>query len=112
MKPLTPIQRWIDSFNYHPEANGVVFFKNNEPFVLDIFHQTEIMREYYPKLLRGVLFEMRQLKDSFQPMTDAEAFYKTLDFMDIIEHIGKQEYPGVAEGIEYRYKTEAVSGSN
>jgi hypothetical protein len=101
---------WIDSFNYHPEANGVIFYKNNQPFVLDIFHRTEIMREYYQKLLRGVLFEMHQLKDSFQPMTDAEASYKTLDFMDIIEHIEKQEYPGVAEGIEHRYKTEPVSG--
>ena len=101
---------WIDSFNYHPEANGVIFYKNNQPFVLDIFHRTEIMREYYPKLLRGVLFEMRQLKDSFQPMTDAEASYKTLDFMDIIERIEKQEYLGVAEGIEHRYKTETISG--
>ena len=101
---------WIDSFNYHPEANGVIFYKNNQPFVLDIFHRTEIMREYYPKLLKGVFFEMRQLKDSFQPMTDPEASYKTLDFMDIIEHIEKQEYRGVAEGIEHRYKTETISG--
>ncbi len=101
---------WIDSFNYHPEANGVIFYKNNEPLVLDIFHRTEIMREYYPKLLRGVLFEMHQLKDSLQPMTDPEASYKTLDFMDIIEHIKKQEYPGVAQGIEHRYKTETISG--
>jgi hypothetical protein len=103
-------QKFLDSFTHHPEANGVIFFVNKKILALDAFNRTDIMQEYFPKLLKGVAMDVFGMKTELSEMTEAEASFKALDFMDTLEAIERKNHPGVALGIESRFNTEAVSG--
>ncbi|MCX6200172.1 MAG: hypothetical protein NTY88_13300 [Bacteroidetes bacterium] len=103
-------QKFLDSFTHHPEANGVAFFVNKKPLALDIFNRTDIMHEYFPKLLKGVAMDVYGMKNEMGEMTEAEASFKALDFMDMLETLERKQHPGVALGTEKRFNSETVSG--
>ncbi len=103
-------QKFLDSFTHHPEANGVSFFVNKKPLVLDVFNRTDTMQEYFPKLIKGVALDVYGMKAEASEMTEAEASFKALDFMDSIETMERNTHPGVALGTENRFNNEAVSG--
>ena len=103
-------QKFIDSFTHHPEANGVIFFVNKKPLALDVFNRTDIMNEYFSKLLKGVAMDVYGMKSEAGEMTEAEASFKALDFMDALELLERKAHPGVGLGTENRFNSETVSG--
>ena len=105
-----PYQKFLDCFSHHPEANGLLFLVNKKPLALDAFNRTDIMQEYFPKLLKGVALDVYGMKSEAAEMTEAEASFKALDFIDTLELIERMEHPGVALGIEKRFNSETVSG--
>lgn len=93
-----------------PKANGVMFFQNKTILNTDIFGSLKIYSHYFPKLLRGVSVEMFGEKASKEPLTEAQAKYDSVEFLDGWSALQKQRHPGVGLGTEHRLANELYSG--
>lgn len=72
---------FLESFKHVPSANGLAVFVKNNLLSLDIFNRTDIYAEYFPKILKGCALEVFGLPDNSE-LSEAEANYKTLNFID------------------------------
>lgn len=100
---------FIGFFMPDKSANGLAVFINNGLLSLDIFNRTEIYSEYFPRILKGCAMEAFGLKGKSE-MTEAEAKFKTLTFLDQFENLNFDEHPGVGVGIEKRFRSENLTG--
>lgn len=103
-------QKFLNSFTHHDKANGVLFFVNKKPLALDAFNHTDMMKEYFPKLLKGVALDVYGMKNEKNEMTEPEANFKTLEFMDFVSATEQKTFRGVALGEERRFGNETISG--
>ncbi len=103
-------ESYIELFNSEKEANGIAVFMKNKLLSLDLFNRTEIFIGYFSKILKGAALEAFRLKDSEKPMEEAEAKYKTLDFLDKFETMKTETFKGVCAGEEKRFQTEELTG--
>lgn len=103
-------QKFLDSFTHQAGANGVLFFVNRKPLAMDVFNREDTLQEYFPKLLKGIAMDVHGMENKEGEMPEAEASYKTLEFIDRIETLEQKTYPGVALGEEKRFQSESVSG--
>ncbi len=93
-----------------PKANGVMFFQDKTIMNVDIFGSLKIYGHYFPKLLRGVSMEMFGKKASKESLTEAQAKYDSVEFLDGWSAAEKQRHPGVGLGTEHRVVNELYSG--
>ena len=91
-------------------ANGVLFFLDKAVLHADIFDSTSIFGHYFPKLLRGVSMEISGRKISKEILTEAQAKYDLVEFLDGWEAVKKDAHPGVGMGTEKRAVDERYAG--
>lgn len=108
-KKKKDFDEFIKSFTANPEANGMAVFVKNSLLSLDIFNQTSIFAEYFPRILKGCAMESFGLKGKSK-MTEAEANFKTLTFIDQFDNLAFSEHAGVCVGIEKRFRSEDLTG--
>lgn len=100
---------FIHSFQLDKSANGLAVFVKHSLLSLDIFNRTDIFSEYFPRILKGCAMEAFGLKGKSE-MSEAEANFKTLTFIDQFENLNFDEHPGVGVGIEKRFKSNDLTG--
>jgi hypothetical protein len=98
------------SFLPDPGANGAVLFLGHRLHCVDLFHRTDIFREYFPRIVRGVAMEAVVAQDQAQGITEAEGRFRTQDLLDRYEGMTFREFPGVGVGIERRFDHEDATG--
>jgi hypothetical protein len=101
---------FLKRFQSDPDANGVVFFVGNHVLGVDVFNRRDVFQEYFPKLLRSVALEAFYMQWPESPLTETEGRFKALEFLDAIEYVESEEYPGVGAGRERRFSSPTVSG--
>ena len=104
------IDDFIEHFWPHPRANGVAIFVGRDLLSLDIFNRKDIYAEYFRKLLRGVALEAFYMNQSKLSLEEAEATYRTLDFLDRYDVVEKRDHPGVGIGVEQRFESGDMTG--
>ena len=77
---------------------------------LDAFNRREIFQEYFPKILRGVALEVHNQHRTTEPVGEAEAKYRALDFFDNLDTLPWEAYKAVAAGEERRFDTQTLAG--
>jgi hypothetical protein len=101
--------QFISGFKLNTNANGMAVFVKGNLLSIDIFNRTNIFAEYFPRILRGCAMEVFGLKGSAE-ITEAEASYKAIDFIEKFERQEFRDYPGAGVGIERRYRSEELTG--
>lgn len=95
------------------KANGVAIFIHNKLQSVETFNRIDIFKEYFPKILRGAALEsmIGNPQKEVNPMNEPEVTYRTLEFFDRLEKTGREKFPGVGTGVEERFETETMTGS-
>lgn len=104
------INDFIKSFKPEAEMNGMAVFVHNRLLNLEVFNSEKIYGEYFSKLLRSAAFEAMNLTETENELTEAEAFYKTNDFMDNTEKLKWDIHKGVGAGEEKRFESADMTG--
>lgn len=106
------IDNFIADFKVEEEANGMTVFINKNILSVDAFNRTNIYKEYFQKILRGVSSEAIYLKKTNSILEEAEIKFKTLNFFDELEKCKSNIYPGVSVRNERRFDSDKISGFN
>lgn len=101
---------FIKSFEINGEANGTAIFVKNKILNIDVFNRGNIYSEYFPKILQSAAMETYHLKESLQPLSEAEAKYKTNDFFDKYENLEFSTHKSLGAGEERRFETKEFTG--
>ncbi len=102
--------KFVSAFQCNESANGVAIFRGRRLLSLDAFNRRQIFREYFPKILRGVALEVCNEKHEREPLGEAEAKFRVLDFFDSFDALPWEAYKAVAAGEERRFETETLAG--
>jgi hypothetical protein len=103
-------EAFVSTFSLQDGANGMALFFGGEMLSIDLFNRRDIFREYFPRLLRGVAAEVLYGGRKQHPLTEAEASYRALDFLDQFEELNLEEFPGVGVGTERRFERKPMTG--
>ncbi len=103
-------EEFLNKFELSQEANGMALFTDNNSLSIDLFNRTDIYQEYFPKLLRSAALEVFRLKDKENPITEAEAIYKTVNLFDNLENFRFEIFPGIGIGQEKRFISNEITG--
>jgi hypothetical protein len=95
----------IARFAADKNANGFAVFFGKTLASIDIFNRRKVYQEYFPKLLRGAAFEASTVKPAKEALTEAEARYRSLEFLDAVEQQHFDEQNGVGVGLDRRFKS-------
>lgn len=98
------------SFTADENANGAAIFHEKRLLCADLFNRTNILNEYFPKLVRSAAMEIAYLKDKENPLEEAEAFYKTLTLFDSIGSMVSSVNKGMGVGEEKRFSDNKITG--
>jgi hypothetical protein len=101
---------YINKFKFVEGANGIGIFINKQLLNVEVFNRTDIFTDYFPKMLKSSAMEASRMKSSKDKISDAEAFYKTISFLDLVEKTEKTVHKGVGVGEEMRFSTDEFSG--
>jgi len=99
------LNEFIKSFTPEKDSNGLGIFIHNNLLNLEIFNRSDIYNEYFTKLLKSAAFEAIHLKKTENTLTEAEALYKTNDFIDRITGLNYEIHQGAGAGTEKRFDT-------
>jgi len=91
-------------------ANGIALFVGQELVGIDVFNRQDVYAEYFPKILRGIAFEMMRPRKKVKKLSEAEARFKTEELFDRIMSAAVETYQGVGIGEEKRFSFERVTG--
>ncbi|MBN1634828.1 MAG: hypothetical protein JW917_11735 [Ignavibacteria bacterium] len=101
---------YVKGFEIKPEANGTAVFVKNKILNIDVFNREDIYSEYFPKILQSAAMETYHLKESLQPLSEAEAKYKTNDFFDKYDNMEFSIHKSLGAGNERRFETKEFTG--
>ena len=101
----------VKQFLPHEESNGLAVFIGNKLLNLEVFNRSEVYLEYFPKIIKGSLFETLNLQKKENKTTEAEAKYKTIELLDKLESAKAEIYPSISLGFDVRYDLEDISAS-
>ena len=104
------LNEFIKNFLPEKDSNGVAIFVHNKLLNLEIFNRTDIYDEYFTKLLKSAAFEAINLTESENTLNEAEAFYKTNEFIDRITGLNYERHKGVGAGVEKRFDLNDMTG--
>lgn len=104
----------IEAFNKplqaSERANGLSIFIKKELLSIEVFNRTDIYKEYFSKILKGVSAEAYYLKEEVEKLQETEARYKTNVFFDELGNRVYKEFPAAGTGTEKRYSSDDFSG--
>jgi hypothetical protein len=98
------------TFPLHAGANGAAVFFGHRLVGVDIFHRRDVFAEYFPKILRAVMLEVQVAEKTEKALAEAEASFRTSEFLDMVLAAPRDAYPGVGVGTEMRIDAETASG--
>jgi ARG and Rhodanese-Phosphatase-superfamily-associated Protein domain len=101
---------FLEKFKLNKKANGLAVFLNRNLLNIDIFNRTDIYSEYFPKMLRGVAMEAYGIKQRGKVLSEAEANFKTVSFLDKFEDLEFESHRGVGIGEERRFESKELTG--
>jgi hypothetical protein len=102
---------FVAPFAPHPEANGLAVFAGKRLLGVDLFNRRDVCAEYFPKLLRGAAAEACALSgNKDNAITEAEARYRAVEFLDRIDALEATAHPGIGLGEERRFTSEDITG--
>lgn len=104
------IEEFIKSFKTDEGTNGLAIFVYNRLLNLEIFNRSEIYNEYFTKLLKSAAFDTLNLEKKENTLSEAEAFYKTTEFLDNLPNMKLEIHNGVGAGIEKRFESKEITG--
>lgn len=105
------IDNIIKNFEADKKSNGFAVFIKNTLLSMDIFNRTDIFEEYFPKMIKGALFEVINLKKVKNPITQLEAEYKTRELTDLFDELPYKTYDSISLGQDIRYESNIISAS-
>jgi hypothetical protein len=103
-------EKFLGGFVPDPAANGMAVFIGNTLAGADIFGRKDVYLEYFPKLLRAAAFDAASTKSARKKLTEPEAKYRTLELLDTVEELQREERPAVGVGLDRRFESPAVTG--
>ena len=103
-------KKFVDQFKAEPGANGMAFFRGKHLVSIDLFNRREIFQEYFPKILRGIASDTFHSEAKSPSPGEAEACYRAVEFIDSLDALEGEEFPGVGTGSERRFETADVTG--
>jgi hypothetical protein len=103
------IDEILKIFNTKEGANGTAIYRGKNFCGMDIFNRADVCKEYFPKLIQGVALDLSP-NDEKNPMERAEAEYRTVELMDLVETAEKQTFNAVGVGVERRFELSNASG--
>jgi len=107
-------KRNIEEFNEplqaSEKANGLSVFVKKQLLSIEIFNRTDIYKEYFSKILKGVSAEAYYLMDNDEKLEEVEATYQTNVFFDEFGNRKFKQFCGVGVGSEKRYTANDFSG--
>lgn len=106
------LNEFVKSFTPEKDSNGLGIFVHNKLLNLEIFNRSDIYNEYFTKLLKSAAFEAIHLKKAENTLTEAEALYKTNDFIDRITGLKYEIHQGAGAGMEKRFDTNDTNDTN
>jgi hypothetical protein len=101
---------FADALLPDPGANGLALFLGHRLLCVDLFHRTDVFREYFPRIVRGVAMEAVLAQDPAQGIAEAEGRFRTQDLLDRYEGMTFREFPGVGVGTDRRFDNEDITG--
>jgi hypothetical protein len=104
------IDEAVAKFPLHAGANGVAVFFGRRLMGVDVFHRRDVFAEYFPKILRAISLEAQSIGREEKPLAEAEASFRTSEFLDEVLAAPRTDYQGVGVGTESRFETERSSG--
>lgn len=110
-KHKNDIDELLKKFESNNDSNGFAIFVKNSLLSLDIFNRTDIFAHYFPKIIKGALFEVLNLKKTKNPLTQAEAEYKTREMTDMFDELPYKTYDSISLGQDIRYESNKISAS-
>lgn len=105
------IDKIVAKFKFNMGSNGFGVFVKNNLLCLDVFNRSDVTGEYFGKIIKGALFEVVNLKDVENKITQTEAEYKTRDVIDTIDELPYKEYKSVSLGKDIRYESDDIAAS-
>ncbi len=103
-------EEFIKKIELNKEANGIAVFINNKLLNIDLFNRTDIYAEYFPKIVKSAALESFGLEVKEKELTEAEAKFKTVSFLDKFEEMEFETHSGVALGEEKRFESDELTG--
>ena len=100
----------VSHFSPDKNANGMAVFFGKTLVGVDIFNRKDVYLEYFPKLLRGAAFEAGSASPPKEVLTEAEAKYRSLELLDMIEQQHFDEQHGVGVGTDRRFESPDATG--
>lgn len=92
-------------------SNGLAVFVNKEIVCVDIFGRSDVLDEYFSKIIRSVGIEASFVKEKENTLFDeSEVKYKTYEFLDKLEEVESQEYRSISAGYQKRFISDTISG--
>jgi hypothetical protein len=104
------LNEFVKNFIPEKDSNGVAIFVHHKLLNLEIFNRTDIYDEYFTKLLKSAAFEAINLTGKENTLTEAEAKYKTNEFIDRITGLNYEMHQGVGAGLEKRFDLDDMTG--
>ena len=104
------IEKFLEGFQVADGANGAAIFLGNEIVSLDIFNKRIVLKEYLPKLLRGVALDSLHEKPIECSLGEAEGSYRTIELLDHMNAVNAVAFPAVGVGEERRFELEEFVG--
>jgi hypothetical protein len=101
---------FIGALKPGPSANGLAVFLGKDLMAVDLFHRRDIHAEYFPRLLRAAAFEAQLVRDQKTATAEAEAKYRSTEFLEGIEGADAEDFPGVGVGKEKRFSHQSLDG--
>jgi len=93
-----------------PGSNGLAVFFGKELAGVDAFNRRSVFAEYFPKLVRSAVMEAASRETLAQPLSEAEARYRALELLDLIDSLQFDERPGVGVGLDRRFESRDLNG--
>ncbi len=90
-------------------ANGLALFYNNRLLSIDIFHNKQIFKDNFHKLIRGSLIDCKPIKLKNNKMTPNEALIKIKDILNRLSKVNHINFDSIGVGFENRFNFKKVT---
>ena len=103
------IDEILKSFKPKKGSNGVSIYRGKSFCGMDIFNRSLVCKEYFTKLIQGVALDLDS-GDEKDLLDSAEAKYRTMEILDLVDSAEKQTFDAAGVGKEQRFDLGVAAG--